>query len=109
LIRKDQEFIWGPSQQQPFEGLKNKLCTTPVLAYPDFSQTFILTTDASKVAWAAFLSQVQEGIDRPIDYASRQMNKPERSYLASEEEMLALVLEQNILLLFIRQKVCGQD
>jgi len=40
---------------------------------------------------AAVLSQVQEGLERTIAYASRQMNKPERSYSASEAEMLALV------------------
>jgi len=34
---------------------------------------------------------VQKGIKRPIAYASRQMNKPERSDSASEAEMLALV------------------
>ena len=63
LIRKDQEFIWSQSQQQVFEGLKYKICTTPGLFYPDFSQTFILTTDASNVAVAAVLTQVQEGIE----------------------------------------------
>jgi len=29
LTRKDQEFIWGPSQQQDFEDLKNRLATRP--------------------------------------------------------------------------------
>jgi len=62
LTRKDHEFIWGPSQQEAFEKLKDNLCTTPVLAYPDFSQPFILTMDASKVAVAAILSQLQEGV-----------------------------------------------
>jgi len=47
--------------------------------------------DASKVAVAAILSQQQEGIERPIAYASRQMNKAEQAYSASESEMLALV------------------
>ena len=56
LTRKNQEFVWGPSQQEAFENLKTKLCTTPVLAYPNFDLPFILTTDASKVAVAAFLS-----------------------------------------------------
>jgi hypothetical protein len=60
------------------------------LAYPDFSQQFILTTDTSKVAVAAILSQEQDGIERPIAYASRQMNKAEQNYSASEAEMLAL-------------------
>jgi len=57
----------------------------------DFSQPFILTTDASKVAVAAILSQVQDVVIRPIAYARRQMNKAEQAYSASESEMLALV------------------
>ena len=53
--------MWGPEQQEAFEKLKDRLRTTPVLAYPDFSQPFILTTDASKLAVAAVLFQLQEG------------------------------------------------
>jgi hypothetical protein len=70
--------------------LKNKLCTTPVLAYPNFDLPFILNTDVSKVAVAALLSQEQDRIDRPIAYASRQMNKADQAYSASDSEMLAL-------------------
>jgi hypothetical protein len=62
-----------------------------VLAYPNFELPFILTTDASKVALATILSQVQDGVEKPIAYASRQLNKAEQSYAASEIEMLALV------------------
>jgi len=53
LTRKDQTFIWGPSQQEAFRKLKYKLCTTPVSTFPDFSLPFILTTDASKTALGA--------------------------------------------------------
>jgi len=91
LTRKNQEFTWGPSQQEAFDQLKLKLSTTPVLAFPDFSLPFILTTDASKVAVVAVLSQVQNGVEQPIAFASRQKNKAEQSYMASESEMLALV------------------
>jgi hypothetical protein len=62
-----------------------------VLAYPDFSQPFILTTDASKVAVAAVLSQFQDGVERPLAYVSRQLSKPEQAYSSSKLEMLALV------------------
>jgi len=62
-----------------------------VFAYPNFNLPFILTTDASKLAVAAVLSQVQDGGERPIAYASRQVNTVERNYLATEAEMLALV------------------
>ena len=91
LTRKDQKFEWGPSQREAFERLKDKLCTTPVLAFPNFELPFILTTDAFKLAVAAVLSQVQNGEERPIAYASRQMNRAELAYSASELEMLALV------------------
>ena len=83
--------------------MKNKLCTTPVLAYPDFSLPSILTND-SKVAVAAILSQVQDGIERPIAYASRQMNKAEQYYIASEAEMVALIWATK----YFRCYLCGR-
>ena len=89
LTRKDQPFTWGPNQQEAFRRLKDKLCTTPVLAFQDFSLPFILTTDASKTTFGAILSQVQKGEERPIAYASRQTNRAEQSYAATEAEMLA--------------------
>jgi hypothetical protein len=54
-----------------------RLCSAPVLAFPDFKLPFILTTDASKVAIRAILSQVQNGIECPIAYASRQLKNAE--------------------------------
>jgi len=50
-----------------------------------------MTTDASKIAVAALLSQVQNGVESPIAFASRQMNKAEQNYTASEAEMLAVI------------------
>jgi len=91
FTRKDQKFELGPSQKEAFEGLKDMLCTTPVLAHPNFELPFILTTDASKLAVAAVLSQVQDVVERPIPYASRQMKRAEQAYSASESEMLAVV------------------
>ena len=46
LTRMSQEFIWSPSQQEAFENMKNKLCSTTVLAYSNFELPFILTNDA---------------------------------------------------------------
>jgi len=76
--------------------MQNRLCTAPVLAYPHFDLPFILTTDASKLAVAAVLSQVQDSAERPIAYASREMTTAERNYSASEVEMLAFVWAVNI-------------
>ena len=39
LTRKETEFIWEERQETAFQGLKEKLCSSEVLAYPYFSQT----------------------------------------------------------------------
>lgn len=38
----------------------------PILQYPDFSQPFNLSTDASQFAIGAILSQVPIGKDSPV-------------------------------------------
>jgi hypothetical protein len=91
LTRKDVPFHWDQAQQEAFSQLKDALCSDSVLAYPDFSQEFILTTDASKLAVGAILSQIQDGVERPISFGSRQLGTAEKNYSASELELLALV------------------
>ena len=73
----------GPSQQKVFDNIKHMSHKTPVLAYQNFDLSFMLTMDASKVAVAAILSQMQDGVEWPIAYASREMNKAEHAYSAS--------------------------
>ena len=70
-------------QQSAFEALKIALCSEKVLAYGNFDSQFILTTDASKTAVAAILSQIQDGVERPISFASPQLNPAESRYSAS--------------------------
>ncbi|XP_045456466.1 uncharacterized protein LOC123666419 [Melitaea cinxia] len=91
LLRKDIEFIWQNEQQLAFEKLKNCLTTAPILAYPDFTQPFNLTCDASNHAISAILSQGPIGKDRPIAYASRTLNKAECNYSVTEKECLAII------------------
>jgi hypothetical protein len=40
---------------------------------------------------AAVLSQVQDGVERRIAFASQQMNKAKQNYCASEAEILAVI------------------
>jgi len=91
LTRKKQPFTWESKQQEAFQKMKDRLCTVPVLTYPNFKLPFILSTDASQFSLGAILSQVQNGLERLNCYASRQTNKAGRAYMTSELEMLALV------------------
>ena len=56
--------------QIAFETLRKKLVESPILAYPSSEAAFILDTNFSAIAIGAVLSQVQDGVERPIAYAS---------------------------------------
>ena len=47
LLKKDTPFIWTDKQQIAFDILKSRLCEEQLLQRPDFSEPFVLTTDAS--------------------------------------------------------------
>ncbi len=92
LLRKDTPFTWGPEQQQAFDSLKAALTSPPVLAYPDYSQPFLLYTDASTVGLGAALMQLDaRGKIQPLAYASRTLNKAETNYSTTHLEALAVV------------------
>lgn len=42
-------FSWTPESLTAFEKLKHALVSTPVLALPDFTKTFVVETDASGI------------------------------------------------------------
>ena len=47
LLTKENGFHWDCKCQNAFDKLKHRLVSPPILAFPDFSQQFILYTDAS--------------------------------------------------------------
>ena len=60
-------FKWEAEQQKAIDTLKERLTTTPILIYPDFSKPMILMTDASNVAIGAVLGQIgPDGKEHPI-------------------------------------------
>jgi hypothetical protein len=46
-LLKNNDFTWTPTTDQSFQALKEAMCTTHVLALPDFTKTFFLKCDAS--------------------------------------------------------------
>lgn len=58
IIKKNLHFEWGPRKQQAFDGLEEKLTTTPVLTLiPNFDQVIEIECDASGVGIGDTLSQ----------------------------------------------------
>ncbi|KAK3102361.1 hypothetical protein FSP39_010822 [Pinctada imbricata] len=91
LCEKGAKFVWTEECDSSFENLKQRLCTSPILAYPIPGLPFILDTDASHAAVGAVLSQVQEDAERVISYMSIAMNVHERSYCITRKELLAVI------------------
>ena len=84
---------WNQECQEAFNSLKQALTSPPVLAYPIYTQPFIVETDASHDGLGAVLSQEQDGKVRPIAYASRSLRGAERNmenYSSRKLELLAL-------------------
>ena len=88
------EFQWTPACQEGFDQLKKALTEAPILAYPDYSKTFLLETDALLKGLGTVLSQ--KGDDNEIcviAYTSRSLRpweKSMRDYSLAKIELMAL-------------------
>ena len=90
LTQKAAQFNWTDAREQEFQRLKHLLCSAPILAYPDFSQAFILQTDASDYGVGAVLSQLDElGNEKVFAYASKALSPREQKYSTTEKEAFA--------------------
>jgi hypothetical protein len=86
LLKKN-SFTWTPGVAQAFQTLKMAMCTTLVLAHPDFTKTFVLECDASGKGIGTVL--MQEG--RPLAFTSKQLSEKNLGKPIYEKEMLAIL------------------
>ena len=75
-----------------FLGIKRAFTHTPILHYPWSVGRFILDTDASAFAISGVLSQIQDGVEVPLSFASNQLNKAQQNYCTTKQELMAIVV-----------------
>lgn len=80
-------FKWNDAAVASFEALKLAITSAPVLALPDFSQEFIIETDASGAGIGAVLVQA----NRPIAFFGQGLSNKNKAHSVYERELLALV------------------
>jgi len=91
LTRNQTPFIWTEVEQKAFEDLKTAMVTGPVLAVPDETKPFTVTTDASGFAVGAALTQDHGRGPQPVAFMSHRMSPAEMNYPVHEQELLAVV------------------
>jgi len=68
IMKKSVGFKWNDEQDKAFNFLKDKLCSAPILALPDFTRAFEVECDASGIGIGAVLMRDR----RPIAYFSEK-------------------------------------
>jgi hypothetical protein len=74
LLKKGSLFIWTSDHDIAFNTLKKALVSAPVLALPDFNNTFLVETDASALGVGAVL--MQKG--HPLAFLSKALGPKSR-------------------------------
>jgi len=91
LTQKDVSFNWTLECQDAFTRLKDSLTSAPVLSLPREGCPVILDTDASDLAIGGVLSQIIDGQEKVIAYASKSLSNSQRKYCTTYKELLAIV------------------
>ena len=102
LTKKDKQtgqpvtFEWSTQCEESFQKIKEMLISSPVLVPPDLDKDFVLWVDACEEGFGAILEQTSEdGLRRPVAYASRATNDAEKKYPPTKLEMAAIVFALN--------------
>ncbi|GJU83931.1 putative reverse transcriptase domain-containing protein [Tanacetum coccineum] len=102
LPQKKVKFDWGDKQEAPFQLLKHKLCSTPILALLEGAENFIVYCDASHKGLGVVLMQNE----KVIAYASRQLKIHEKNYTTHDLKLGTVVFALKIWRYYLYRTKC---
>ena len=91
LLNKKERFSWSKDCESAVVQLKQALEKAPILGYPNDTDPYTLTTDASLFGIGAIISQREQWGERVIAYASKTLSKKQRNFSATKRELFAIV------------------
>ena len=87
LTRKEVRFTWDDSCEQPFQELKRRLNSAPILIVPERGKRYTVYCDASKDGLRCVLMQAR----RVVADGSRKLKNHEQNYPTHDMELAAIV------------------
>jgi len=93
MVKNNKPVILVPTVEavKAFEDIKNMLMNAPILKCPDFDKDFIVQADSSLHGSGCVLSQVFDGNEYPICYASCTFTDAQKKWTISELECYGLM------------------
>jgi len=86
LLKKN-NFMWTTAATKAFKALKTMFTRAPILAFPNFNETFVVESDASSMGIGAVLAQG----GKPIAFFSKALNPRHQTFSVYEREMLVIL------------------
>lgn len=93
LRKKECKFYFDESYLKAFGELKEKLVSMPIVISPYCSDPFEVMCDSTGVALDVVLGQRRDNIFHTIYCASKALNKAQKNYMVTEQEIFAVMLE----------------
>jgi len=91
LLKEKAAWRWTEVEESSMRKLIDAICHDAILPHPRFDLPFVVDSDASDVGLGAVLSQVVDGAERPIMFASRRIQPAESKWHIREKEALGLI------------------
>ena len=110
MVKKDSEYIWTGTHEQPFQRIKSAVCESTLLSYYDKTKPIFIEVDASGQGLGAVLLQGNVSSEelkqasqtdgkylkfrnklKPIAFASKSLLEAEQRYSNIERELLGVV------------------
>lgn len=95
LLKKDVKFVWKEKCQEVFEKSKCLLLQNQVLEMYDPKKPIIVCADGSPYGVGAILSQLVDGVEKPVLFASSSLSPAEQKYSQLHREALSIVFAVN--------------
>jgi len=85
------EVVWNAEAEQAFATIKEKISDCPTIFFMDDDAPIFLHTDASDYGIGAYLFQIIDGKERPIQIISKTLAKEQLRWSTPEKEAFAII------------------